>query len=187
MKVDSDPLPPADATYVEVYDCNMVEVIDAAAPIKAVPEEEYEKRVREVYPNAEEELVDFLNRCKLKNAEVMLCPRNSPKESTGSTPFRLTYGHDAVLPVEIMMQSIRVQRQWELPPDHYGNIMLDELTDVDEERLQALDALIRQKERIARAYNKRVKSKLFGVGDLVWKVILPMDRRDRVFGKWVTI
>ncbi|XP_045788321.1 uncharacterized protein LOC123883528 [Trifolium pratense] len=25
MKVDSDPLPPADATYVEVYDCNMVE------------------------------------------------------------------------------------------------------------------------------------------------------------------
>ncbi|CAJ2630140.1 unnamed protein product [Trifolium pratense] len=116
--------------------------------------------------------------------QVLWACRNSPKESTGSTPFRLTYGHDAVLPVEIMMQSIRVQRQWELPPDHYENIMLDELTDVDEERLQALDALIRQKERIARAYNKRVKSKLFDVGDLVWKVILPMDRRDRVFGKW---
>ncbi|CAJ2653510.1 unnamed protein product [Trifolium pratense] len=76
------------------------------------------------------------------------------------------------------------EMQWELPPNHYENIMLDELTDVDEERLQALDALIRQKERIARAYNKRVKSKLFDVGDLVWKVILPMDRRDRVFGKW---
>ncbi|CAJ2644769.1 unnamed protein product [Trifolium pratense] len=116
--------------------------------------------------------------------QVLWACRNSPKESTGSTPFRLTYGHDAVLPVEIMMQSIRVQRQWELPPDHYENIMLDELTDVDEERLQALDVLIRQKERIARAYNKRVKSKLFDVGDLVWKVILPMDRRDRVFGKW---
>ncbi|CAJ2679325.1 unnamed protein product [Trifolium pratense] len=76
------------------------------------------------------------------------------------------------------------EMQWELPLDHYENRMLDELTDVDEERLQALDALIRQKERIARAYNKRVKSKLFDVGDLVWKVILPMDRRDRVFGKW---
>ncbi|CAJ2657404.1 unnamed protein product [Trifolium pratense] len=116
--------------------------------------------------------------------QVLWACRNSPKESTGSTPFRLTYGHDAMLPVEIMMQSIRVQRQWELPPDHYWNLMLDELTDVDEERLQALDALIRQKERIAKAYNKRVKSKLFDVGDLVWKVILPMDRRDRVFGKW---
>ncbi|XP_045822003.1 uncharacterized protein LOC123914884 [Trifolium pratense] len=75
--VDADPLPNADATYVEVYDCNMVEVVDAAAPIEAVPEEEYEKRVHEVYPNVEEELVDFLNRCKLKNSEVMLCPRCS--------------------------------------------------------------------------------------------------------------
>ncbi|XP_058725923.1 uncharacterized protein LOC131597233 [Vicia villosa] len=27
--------------------------------------------------------------------------RTSPKEATGTTPFRLTYGHDAVLPVEI--------------------------------------------------------------------------------------
>ncbi|XP_045810829.1 uncharacterized protein LOC123905257 [Trifolium pratense] len=73
------------------------------------------------------------------------------------------------------------KRQLELPPDHYWNLMLDELTDVDEERLQALDALIRQKERIAKAYNKKVKSKTFDLGDLVWKVILPMDRRDRVF------
>ncbi|MCI47114.1 hypothetical protein A2U01_0068355, partial [Trifolium medium] len=44
---------------------------------KAVPEEEYEKKVKEVYPNAEEELVDFLNRCRLNNTEVMLCPRCS--------------------------------------------------------------------------------------------------------------
>ncbi|CAJ2649107.1 unnamed protein product [Trifolium pratense] len=97
MKVDSDPLPPADATYVEVYDCNMVEVIDAAAPIKVVPEEEYEKRVREVYPNAEEELVDFLNRCKLKNAEVMLCPRCSAvcdKEATAGLQSVVPYAEN---------------------------------------------------------------------------------------------
>ncbi|XP_045810889.1 uncharacterized protein LOC123905327 [Trifolium pratense] len=116
--------------------------------------------------------------------QVLWACRNSPKESTGSTPFRLTYGHDAVLPVEIMMQSIRVQRQLDLPPDQYWNLMLDELVDVDEERFQALDALIRQKERIAKTYNKKVTSKTFDVGDLVWKVILPMDRRYRVFGKW---
>jgi hypothetical protein len=76
MKVDTDPLPKADATYVEIYDCNMVDVVDPA-PIKVVPEEEYEKKIQEVYPNAEEELVDFLNRCKLNNSEVMLCPRFS--------------------------------------------------------------------------------------------------------------
>ncbi|CAJ2657252.1 unnamed protein product [Trifolium pratense] len=96
-EIDSDPLPPADATYVEVYDCNMVEVIDAAAPVKAVPEEEYEKRVREVYPNAEEELVDFLNRCKLKNAEVMLCPRCSAvcdKEATAGLQNIVPYAEN---------------------------------------------------------------------------------------------
>jgi hypothetical protein len=72
----------------------------------------------------------------------------------------------------------------DIPSEHYENLMLDELVDLDEERLQALDVLIRQKERVAKAYNKKVKCKAFNLGDLVWKVVLPMDRRDRVFGKW---
>jgi len=29
-----------------------------------------------------------------------------------------------------------------------------------------------------------VKSKLFVQGDLVWKVILPMDKKNRILGKW---
>lgn len=62
--------------------------------------------------------------------------------------------------------------------------MLDEMVDLDEERLAALDVLIRQMERVANAYNKKVKSKMFSVGDYVWKVILPMDRRDKTLGKW---
>ncbi|XP_058726362.1 uncharacterized protein LOC131597701 [Vicia villosa] len=35
--------------------------------------------------------------------------RTSPKEATNTTPFRLTLGHDAVLPVEIYLQSVRIQ------------------------------------------------------------------------------
>ncbi|KAK2444268.1 protein NYNRIN [Trifolium repens] len=116
--------------------------------------------------------------------QVLWACRNSPKESTNSTPFRLTYGHDVVLPVELMVQSIRVQRQMEIPREHYESLMMDELVDLDEERLQALDVLIRQKERVAKAYNEKIKYKTFNLGDLVWKVILPMDMRDRVFGKW---
>lgn len=63
-------------------------------------------------------------------------------------------------------------------------MMLDELVDLDEERLSALELLKRQKNRVEKYYNKRVKVKLFSTGDLVWKVILPMDRKDRAFGKW---
>lgn len=36
-------------------------------------------------------------------------------------------------------------------------MMLDELSDLGEERLSALDVLMRQKERVAKAYNKKVK------------------------------
>ncbi|XP_045802284.1 uncharacterized protein LOC123895852 [Trifolium pratense] len=120
---------------------------------------------------------------KILNQVLWAC-RKSPKESTNSTPFRLTYGNDAVLPVEIYLQSIRIQRQMEIPTDHYWSMMFDELVDLDEERLRALDTLTRQKERVAKAYNKKVKSKTFDVGNLVWKVILPMDKKDRVLGKW---
>ncbi|XP_028213905.1 protein NYNRIN-like [Glycine soja] len=116
--------------------------------------------------------------------QVLWACRNSPKESTNTTPFRLTYGHDAVLPVEIHLQSARVQKQMDIPIDHYWKMMSDELVDLDEERLRALEVLTKQKERVAKAYNKKVKSKTFNVGDLVWKVILPMDSKDRAFGKW---
>jgi hypothetical protein len=63
-------------------------------------------------------------------------------------------------------------------------MVLNELVDLDEERLMALEVLTKQKERIAKAYNKKVKLKLFAQGDLVWKVILPMDKKSRVLGKW---
>ncbi|XP_050918767.1 uncharacterized protein LOC127136221 [Lathyrus oleraceus] len=63
-------------------------------------------------------------------------------------------------------------------------MMMNELVDLDEERLHALEVLRRQKERVARAYNKRVKGKTFTMNDLVWKVILPMDRKNKALGKW---
>ena len=58
---------------------------------------------------------------------------------------------------------------------------IDEVTD---KRLAALKAIERDKLRVARAYNKKAKLKNFQVGDLVWKVILPIGSRDRKFRKW---
>lgn len=62
-------------------------------------------------------------------------------------------------------------------------MMLDELVDLDEEILNALELLKRQEKRVEKSYNKNVKVKLFSNGDLVWKLILPMDLKDRIFGK----
>lgn len=61
---------------------------------------------------------------------------------------------------------------------------MDESVYLDEERLVALDVLIRVKERVAKAYNKKVKLKAFSVGDYAWKVTLPMDQNDITLGKW---
>lgn len=36
-------------------------------------------------------------------------------------------------------------------------MMFDEMDQLDEDRLATLDVLIRQKERVAKAYNKKVK------------------------------
>ncbi|XP_050885541.1 uncharacterized protein LOC127091062 [Lathyrus oleraceus] len=115
---------------------------------------------------------------------ILWACRTSPKEAINTTPFWLTYDHDVVLPVEIYLQSTRIQGHHEIPSESYWNMMLDELVDLDEERLSALELLKRQKKRVETSYNKRVKVKSFSTGDLVCKVILPMDRKDRAFRKW---
>jgi hypothetical protein len=61
--------------------------------------------------------------------------------------------------------------------------MLDRLDEVSDESVKALREIERDKLRVARAYNKRVKEKLFQVGDLVWKIILPIGSRSIKFGK----
>ena len=106
--------------------------------------------------------------------QALWASRNSPRESTNTTPFRLTFGHDDAVPAEICLQSTRFQRQFEVPTDHYWNMILDEFVDLDEERLKAL----------AKSYNKKVKSKTFATRDLVWKVILPMGKKIKALGKW---
>src|ERR1051325_9975559 len=47
--------------------------------------------------------------------------RTSPKEATGTTPFRLAYGHNVVLLVEIHVQSGRIQQQHEFLSEDYWN------------------------------------------------------------------
>lgn len=64
--------------------------------------------------------------------------------------------------------------------------MIDELVDIDEEMLKALELLRRQKKRIEKAYNKKGKIKTFLIIDLVWKVILNGSNRYNA-GKMVPI
>nr|ABF97755.1 retrotransposon protein, putative, unclassified [Oryza sativa Japonica Group] len=94
------------------------------------------------------------------------------------------YGHEAVLPWEVRIGSRRTELQNDLTADEYYNLMADEREDLVQSRLRALAKVTKDKERVARHYNKKVVPKSFSEGDLVWKLILPIGTRDNKFGKW---
>ncbi|KAI5313492.1 hypothetical protein L3X38_042668 [Prunus dulcis] len=110
--------------------------------------------------------------------------RTSKRSGIGTTSFVLTYGHDSVLSLKISVRSLRVARHYEWNKDEYNQAMVQELDDLDEVRLDALDKLKAQKETVARAYDKKTKAKSFRVWDFVWMTILPIGSKDPRFGKW---
>ncbi|XP_050222312.1 uncharacterized protein LOC126672403 [Mercurialis annua] len=117
-------------------------------------------------------------------SEAVWANRTSQKSATGTSPFRLVYGYDAMLPMELTVTSTRRRYQNKLSKDDYFDKMVIDTLDLDEERLTALDHIEAQKRRVERAYNKRVKRKTFMVGDIVWKAVLPIGHKDTRLGKW---
>ncbi|KAK1609842.1 hypothetical protein QYE76_033515 [Lolium multiflorum] len=58
------------------------------------------------------------------------------------------------------------------------------IEDATELRLWALEKIKENKAKVARAYNKKLKPKEFQVGDLVWEAVLPLETKDKMYGKW---
>jgi hypothetical protein len=79
---------------------------------------------------------------------------------------------------------LQIARQNELLAIDYHNLMLNRFDEVLDERIKDLGEIERDKLRVAKAYNKKVKEKSFQIGDLVWKTILPVGSKSNKFGKW---
>jgi hypothetical protein len=108
----------------------------------------------------------------------------SKHSATKVTPFELVYGQEVILLMEVILDALGIAQQNELSALDYHNLILNRLDEVLDERVKALGEIKRDKLRVARAYNKRVKEKLFQVRDLVWKMILPIGPRSNKFRKW---
>ncbi|XP_059669220.1 uncharacterized protein LOC132314361 [Cornus florida] len=117
-------------------------------------------------------------------SEALWAYRNLKQTSIGTTPYRLTFGYDVVLPMELNVKSARIALQHNLIPADYNEAMLTELEDLDEVQKLALDHLMVHKAKVMRAYNKIVKFKSFAESDMVWQTNLPPGKVDRVYGKW---
>ncbi|KAI5330336.1 hypothetical protein L3X38_029734 [Prunus dulcis] len=60
-----------------------------------------------------------------KLSETLWAYRTSKREATGMTPYALTYGHDAILPMEIAVQSLRIAHQHKLTGEDYSQAIIN--------------------------------------------------------------
>jgi hypothetical protein len=89
-----------------------------------------------------------------------------------------------VLPVEISLNVVRFAKQNDLTVGDYYNSMMDNIDEVTDKRVTVLREIEKDKIMVAKAYDKKVKAKSFQVGDLLWKIVLPLRSKDRKFEKW---
>jgi NDP-sugar pyrophosphorylase family protein len=71
-----------------------------------------------------------------------------------------------MLPVE-NLDAYRLAKQNDLFAVMYHDLIIDNIDEVTDVRLKALKEIEKDKAQLAKAYNKKVKSKSFQVGELV--------------------
>jgi hypothetical protein len=61
-----------------------------------------------------------------------------------------------------------------LSAKEYQELMMDKVDEVPKSQFKVLEEIAKEKIKIAKAYNKHVMEQSSQVGDLVWKMILPL-------------
>jgi hypothetical protein len=65
--------------------------------------------------------------------------------ATKVTPFELVYGQEAILPVEVNLVAYRLAKQNELSAVDYHDLMMDNIDEITDKRLQALKEIEKDK------------------------------------------
>ena len=110
---------------------------------------------------------------------ILWAYKTAVRTPIGETPFKLTYGTEAVIPVKVGVASIR----WELFQEENNDDQLwVNLDCIDEVREKASDKMTKYQQKMAEYYNKRVKLRRFDIGDLVLRKVSPATK-DSTQGK----
>ncbi|XP_075107210.1 uncharacterized protein LOC142180168 [Nicotiana tabacum] len=109
-----------------------------------------------------------------KIGDALWAYRTTFRTAIQSTPYSLVYGVEAVLPLEQQIPSLWIAIQEGLTFEENAQLRLAELEALDEKRLEAQQKLECYQARLARAFNKKVRSRSFQVGDLVLAVRRPI-------------
>uniref|UniRef100_A0A2N9EZ43 Uncharacterized protein n=1 Tax=Fagus sylvatica TaxID=28930 RepID=A0A2N9EZ43_FAGSY len=95
--------------------------------------------------------------------------RTTPRCSTGETPFSLTYGVEAVIPLEIGLPTIRTEYY---DPVTNETSLATDLDLAEEMRDSALIHLAAYQDGLRRIYEKRINPRELAVGDLVLRKVM---------------
>ena len=110
---------------------------------------------------------------------VLWVYQTTSRRSMGEIAFSLTYGAEVVIPVEVNLCSARVSR---FSPAENLELMMKQFNMLEEHWESATIRLAEYQQKLARRYNKVVRKREFGAGDLVLRKVMG-NTRDINAGK----
>ncbi|XP_070008201.1 uncharacterized protein [Nicotiana sylvestris] len=117
---------------------------------------------------------------------ALLGYRTTMITSIGSTPYLLVYGTEDVIPTEVEIPSLRIIVEAKIEDSEWVRTWLEQSTLIDEKRMAAVCHGQLYQQRMARAYNKKVRPRNFEVGQLVLRRILPhhQEKKGKFAPNW---
>ena len=97
---------------------------------------------------------------------VLWAYRTTPRTATGESPFAMTYGVEAVLPIEARIHTMRTKA---VETDQNTELQHFDLDTVEGRRDKARMKLEQYRQTWKKSYNKKVRNRRFIVGELVLK------------------
>ena len=83
--------------------------------------------------------------------------RTTVRTSVGATPYLLVYGTEAVIPAEVKIPSLRTIVEAEIEDTEWVKLRLEQLALIEEKPLTSIYFGQLYQQRMARAYNKKVR------------------------------
>ncbi|XP_070045361.1 uncharacterized protein [Nicotiana tomentosiformis] len=128
-------------------------------------------------------MVDNYKQLHEKILFALLGYRTTIRTSTMETPYLLVYGTEVVILTEVEIPSLRIIQEAELSDAEWIRSRYEKLALIDGIRMNAMCHSQIYQNRMARAFNKKVRSRQFTPGKLVLKWIFP--HQDEAKGKFL--
>ena len=100
---------------------------------------------------------------------VLWTYRTMPRRSTRETPFSMTYGAEAVIPLENSFSTLKTTS---FSPNGNDNLLERDLDLIEERRENAMVQLAYYQHKLKQGYDTKVKLRPLEPGDLVLRKVL---------------